>query len=671
MNSENTYSKFDLNSPEYRADIDGLRAIAVLSVIFFHFFPGFLHGGYIGVDIFFVISGFLISQILFKNFEVDKFSLSTFYARRIKRILPALTIVLLITMAVGWFLLLTDEYRELAKHVASGSGFISNLILWGESGYFDQQAASKPLLHLWSLGIEEQFYLLWPIVLWIAYRFKKSFSLIIVILGAASFLLNAYLVNVDLVADFYSPFARAWELLVGAFLAYLYFSRKICFVVTPRYSYFLSVVGIFFIAFSILLFEKSSKFPGWLALLPTVGTGLVIAAGSKNRINKYLLAHPMLVWVGLISYPLYLWHWPIYSYYKILNLDLSVSNDRLLKIFLIAICLVLAYLTYKFVEQPIRHRKSFKIPIYLLLTNFIVGIFGLCIFLFAQERFTKIIVEPKEAHVLFGKYPNGPTHNEYCDKRFPSFKEYSVCLLSKDSEPDILLLGDSHSQQYYSSLAGQIKNLVVMNVGEWNCLPFSSLAETLDSPCRIKLNHVLNFISTSKSIKTVIVSGYYSALASGGFQYSKDLSWRRAKELNEANSREFQMRMKEVLRSILLADKSIIFMQDIPDLNFDIKNCAVIKGSLFRRFPESGITDCRYSRSEFEEKIFPYDDLITSSLKDMASVYYFETRSIFCNSQFCDAFKNSEPLYFDSDHLSAYGAHKVTQRLLMSYPFLR
>lgn len=671
MSSENRPSKFDLNHPKYRADIDGLRAIAVLSVIFFHFFPGFLHGGYIGVDIFFVISGFLISQILFKNFELGAFSLSIFYARRIRRILPALTIVLLITMAIGWFLLLTDEYTALAKHVAAGSGFISNLILWSESGYFDQQSASKPLLHLWSLGIEEQFYLMWPIVLWVVNRFKKSFGLIIIILGSASFLLNAYAVNVDLVADFYSPFTRAWELLVGAFLAYLYFSRKKYFTVVTKYSYFLSIVGIFFISYSILALEKSSRFPGWLALLPTVGTGLVIAAGSKNLINKYLLANPMLVWLGLISYPLYLWHWPIYSYYKILNLDLSVSNDRLLKIFLIAICLVFAYLTYKFVEQPIRHRKSFKIPIYLLLTNFIIGIFGLSIFLFAKEGFTKITVVPKEAHILFGKYPNGPTHNEYCDKKYPSFKNYSVCLLSKDSEPDILLLGDSHSQQYYSSLASQIKNLVVMNVGEWNCLPFSSLAEKIDSPCRIKLNHVLDFISTSKSIKTVIVSGYYSALASGGFQYSKDSSWRQAKELNEVNSREFQIRMKEVLDSILLSDKSIIFMQDIPDLNFDIKNCAVIEGSLFRRFPESGITDCRYSRSKFEEKISPYDELITSSLKDMPSIYYFETRPIFCNSQSCDAFKNSAPLYFDSDHLSAYGSREVTQRLFKSYPFLR
>ncbi|MEG0759408.1 MAG: acyltransferase, partial [Raoultibacter sp.] len=186
-----TASSNKLSHPKYRPDIDGLRAVAVLSVVVFHAFPDFIQGGFIGVDVFFVISGFLISTIIFENLEKDTFSFSEFYARRIKRIFPALLFVIVASYVFGWFTLFAEEYKQLGKHIAAGAGFISNFVLWNESGYFDISAEYKPLLHLWSLGIEEQFYIIWPFVLWLAW--KKKFNLLTI---SITFLVLSFLLNI-------------------------------------------------------------------------------------------------------------------------------------------------------------------------------------------------------------------------------------------------------------------------------------------------------------------------------------------------------------------------------------------------------------------------------------------------------------------------------------------
>lgn len=181
-----------LTHPKYRPDIDGLRAIAILSVIGFHAFPFLVQGGFIGVDIFFVISGFLISTIIFGSLERGNFSFVEFYIRRINRIFPALLLVLITCFAFGWFVLLSDEYKQLGKHIAGGAGFISNFIFWNESGYFDNVAEAKPLLHLWSLGVEEQFYIIWPLLLWLAWKRHLNLLSIAIIVAVISFALNIY-----------------------------------------------------------------------------------------------------------------------------------------------------------------------------------------------------------------------------------------------------------------------------------------------------------------------------------------------------------------------------------------------------------------------------------------------------------------------------------------------
>ncbi len=306
-----------LTHPNYRSDIDGLRAIAVLSVVGFHAFPSWVKGGFIGVDMFFVISGFLISTIIFGSLDRNNFSFIEFYSRRIKRIFPALILVLLSSYVLGWFQLLADEYMQLGKHIAGGSGFVSNFILWSESGYFDNAAESKPMLHLWSLGIEEQFYIVWPFLLWLAWKQRLNLLTITIAIGLISFALNIVTVNTDVVAAFYSPQTRFWELMLGSFLAYITLYKE--WRVKASVGNIQSLFGAALVAGGLLLVNKEQAFPGWWAVLPTTGVALIIASGSNAWLNRAILSNRLLVWFGLISFPLYLWHWPLLSFVRIVE----------------------------------------------------------------------------------------------------------------------------------------------------------------------------------------------------------------------------------------------------------------------------------------------------------------------------------------------------------------
>jgi peptidoglycan/LPS O-acetylase OafA/YrhL len=341
--------------PDYRADIDGLRAIAVLSVIGYHAFPRTVPGGFTGVDVFFVISGFLISGLIYHDLQRGRFGFKRFYARRFRRIFPALIVVLLGCLAYGWFALAPDEYRELGKQAAAGAGFSSNLLQWSQSGYFDQKATAKPLLHLWSLGVEEQFYFAWPIIIVMAYGRSRRLLAVCCGLLAVSFIVCAMLTQSSPSAAFYLPVTRFWELLLGAILAYYSTLQPDAQAMNrnparaPREP--LAWSGLLLIATAFFLIDKDRAFPGWWALLPTLGTAMVIAA-PRAWVNRSILSSRPLVYIGLISYPLYLWHWVLLTFTRIANdADEPPKSWRLLAI---AASALLAWLTYVLVEKPIR-----------------------------------------------------------------------------------------------------------------------------------------------------------------------------------------------------------------------------------------------------------------------------------------------------------------------------
>jgi peptidoglycan/LPS O-acetylase OafA/YrhL len=324
-----------LSSPSdrYRPDIDGLRAVAVMLVVLYHAFPQAMRGGFVGVDIFFVISGFLITGIIARELDQRRFSLLGFYNRRIRRIFPALIVVLSAVLVLGFLWMLPAAYAQLSADVFASAAFVANFALLLQSGYFDVEAAKKPLLHLWSLGIEEQFYLFWPLILMLA-------------IGIASFALNVALIGENPVATFYLPFTRAWELLAGATLA-CGWSR---IGQTEMASNLRAGIGIALVAVAAAILDTNRAFPGWWAVLPVLGGTLLLSAPQAWGC-RHVLANPATVWVGLISYPLYLWHWPLLVFFALIKFAPLTLLERGL---IVGLSIALAWATYRFVEIPFR-----------------------------------------------------------------------------------------------------------------------------------------------------------------------------------------------------------------------------------------------------------------------------------------------------------------------------
>jgi peptidoglycan/LPS O-acetylase OafA/YrhL len=475
-----------IRGAHYRPDIDGLRAVAVLSVVTFHAFPNLLRSGFVGVDVFFVISGFLITSIILDGLASGTFSFAAFYARRIKRIFPALALVLTASLVAGALLLLPDDFRLLGKHVAAGAGFVSNFALWQESNYFDVAADTKVLLHLWSLGIEEQFYLLWPALIWIAWRLRLNLFTLFVAVFAASLIYSIKATPSNPVAAFYSPAARFWELSTGSILAYLRLASPraaawiensvatiIASVIFERdsvdhkkiYRDFISVAGIALICASVLVITRRQEFPGWWALMPVFGSYLVVLAGPGALINRLLLSNPVMVWIGLISYPLYLWHWPLLTFARIYYG--ALPPPQIVLALLVAAAVVLAWLTYQFVEIPIRFglRRAWAVP-GLATAMVVVGAIGVVDVL--KEGFPDRISDQDKREYAAYFYGGSPLIqaeakdimqnrcNFYAwDSPVPTLaprKAIDPSCYMRHSDKSVLIIGDSNAADLYYGL---------------------------------------------------------------------------------------------------------------------------------------------------------------------------------------------------------------------------
>jgi peptidoglycan/LPS O-acetylase OafA/YrhL len=425
----------------HRPDIDGLRAVAILSVLGYHANSNWLPGGFVGVDIFFVISGYLISGIIFRGLDRGTFSFSDFYSRRVKRIFPALLIVLVVVTVFGWVSLYSDEYQSLGKHVAAGAGFVSNIVLWKEAGYFDPAGDLKPLLHLWSLGIEEQFYLLWPPLFYFVWKRRINPLLAISAIALGSFALNAYWIRDHEIRTFYLPATRCWELALGGILAYVQMRRS-SVAGSPLSRNVQAAIGALLLVAAIEGLTKFQQFPGWRALLPTLGSFLLIAAGPDAWVNRRLLANRVMVFFGLISYPLYLWHWPLLSFQRIIG-SRELPTERLLAT--LAVAVMLAWLTYRFIERPIRSGDWRLRPALTLAMGItLIGATGCLIF--AQD------LRPRSAgyrldRIIAASAPNtfsfpGPHLKQLSNDETPIMGQ-------GEGRPKVLFIGDSEVEQYY------------------------------------------------------------------------------------------------------------------------------------------------------------------------------------------------------------------------------
>ena len=423
----------------YRADIDGLRALAVIVVILFHAFPNIFGSGFIGVDIFFVISGYLISSFILKNLFANSFNFASFYSRRVNRIFPALLFILITLLCLSWYYLIPDDFSKVSKHVFGSSIFLSNIVYLSEAGYFDDAADQKPLLHLWSLAIEEQFYIIWPITLALAFRFRLEVVKLIIFALLFSFALNIYRASYDTNFAFFSLQTRAWELLLGAFIAYIDVRFNPSAIPINRYvSNAVSFTGAALIVAGLVLITKDVRFPGWWALLPTIGAACMIAAGPLAFINRHLLALPPLRAIGLISYPLYLWHWVLLSFMAVL---LNHPLDMWMKLSLVGASIGLACLTYFAIERPIRQRfNNGKTTLILLVLMVCLGAIGL----YGYKQHGRL-GQTQQAILInnTGIYP--------CKDKFDARQ---LCVFGNpDSTEVIFIYGDSHAEHLTAALA--------------------------------------------------------------------------------------------------------------------------------------------------------------------------------------------------------------------------
>jgi peptidoglycan/LPS O-acetylase OafA/YrhL len=645
-----------LSQPKYRPDIDGLRAVAVLAVIFFHAFPNLLQGGFIGVDIFFVISGFLISTIIFENLMKNTFSFAEFYARRIKRIFPSLIIILIAIFGFGWMILFAKEYEQLGKHIAGGAGFISNFILLHEEGYFNNAAETKPLLHLWSLGIEEQFYIIWPLLIWMAWRLRLNLYALIIFVGLVSFGLNITWIEKDAVNTFYSPQSRFWELLAGSLLALLTCNQKI--TIKKNWSNFLSFGGTLCIILGFLLIDKKSSFPGTWAVLPVFGAVFLIMSGANAWINKNILSNRILIWFGLISFPLYLWHWPLLSFMRILK---GQEPSLIVRLAAVLLSILLAWISYKFIEQPIRHGPSTKSKILTLVSLMVfIGIVGYTTMINKGFGFRHKDIKKNvdQLNYFFPNSDNCKKLRPYVPNCYESPRKYSQT---------VLLMGDSHMAVLTSGFKELFEEsrlkFNVLAVGESSCSYFLNTERIFPNGsikgCKKIFTNIINEAVKRPDIKYVIIAGRhaerFSGTGFGSIEKNKIGTYRYQTDgkVSRTNEEAFELGFQDTLNELNKANKKIIFVHHLPELGFYPRSC-------LRKPPKFLQNKCKISREVVNKRLNPYKKVVTRIARHYPDLIQIDPINQVCDKKACFPFnKDGELIYRDDNHISKIGARNL------------
>ncbi len=635
-----------LSHPKYRPDIDGLRAVAVLSVLAFHAFPDWVPAGFMGVDIFFVISGYLISSIIFENLDHGSFSFGTFYGRRVKRIFPALAVVLLSVLVFGWFGLLADEFKQLGKHAAAGAGFVSNFFFWQESGYFDNAAETKPLLHLWSLAIEEQFYIFWPLVVWLTWKrnWKGKAVFLTACIGilAASFAINLYMVRLSPTATFYSPAPRTWELLVGVLLAYLR-ARPLAWQPTERQLHVASTLGLLLLAVGFYKIDKNRPYPSTWTLLPELGAFCLIFAGPAAWFNRLFLSNKLMVWVGLISFPLYLWHWPLLSLAHIVE---SERPAALFRAVALALSVLLAWLTYRFIEKPIRTGSHDRLKVAgLSATIAILGVLGMVVYFnngFPERAAAKVASMNVWDNYAFAGTCNKLTHGKDQD-------DWCNTGNAPDKPPTHILVGDSVGNAFSPMLQAYSQQesrntpaspFIFQQFGRGACPSLLGIGPT---HCQDITNKAAAFVKNTPSVHTVIMAANWPLYFHGS-------DW----DVKSAiNGEQFKTAFEKTLAYYQgLGKRVVVFLA--PPVGANPKACVV------RPLRLSQKNSCELTRTDANNNDADYRAYMLPYLKSK-QVDFFDPFTSMCDSQQCKTTDGERIYYLDHEHFSLFGGQFLAQ----------
>jgi peptidoglycan/LPS O-acetylase OafA/YrhL len=623
----------NVQSLHYRADIDGLRAIAVLSVLAYHLRMGLFPGGFVGVDIFFVISGYLISAIILKDISAGKFSIAGFYERRVRRIFPALIAMLLGASLLAYLFFLPAELMGFAKSLLAALFSVSNIYFWRHSGYFSAPVETMPLVHTWSLAVEEQFYVFLPVFLALAHRFfPRKIRLSVILIAALSFAVSAVGAFRNPTATFYLAHTRAWELMLGVLISLEAFPA----ISRPRLRNLVAAAGLGLICLAVFAYSPATPFPGIAALAPCVGTAMVIAAGRTGTsvVGRILSLRPM-AFVGLISYSLYLWHWPIIVFQGMESSPVSGVSVRMAKLITIVVSIAIATLSWKFVESPFRAGRLriprvalFKVAAAAAAAVAAVGITAILCKGFPSRYPSNAIQVASYLDYDSAKYfrdgscfiSSGYKYGDY---------NISECLRDDPLKKNYLLLGDSHAAHLWYGLSTSLRGVNVLQATASGCKP------TLDQPllaaatCKQMMSYIYKEYLPNHHVDRLLIAARWQQ--EDLLPLSRSLDW-----------------MKEHGISVAIFG---------PMVQYDMALPRLLAFSM-RRNDRTIPDEHRVNQNGLDDSL--------SQLAQTKDVEYFSFYRSLCGPLSCQEFAlNGVPLQFDYGHLTKEGSVLVAQKMIV------
>ncbi|MEK4033754.1 acyltransferase family protein [Methylocystis sp. IM3] len=657
----------------YRAEIDGLRAIAVVPVVFFHAGFDLFRGGFVGVDVFFVISGYLITTIICSEMAEGTFSFARFYERRARRILPALVLVMAACILFGWFWMLPREFDELSKSVAAASLFVSNFFFWSQSGYFDTASELKPLLHTWSLAIEEQFYILFPLALLATWKYGRA--AVISAIGVCfvlSLALCQHESRIDPFFDFYLAPTRVWELAAGALASFVSMKRR------PALDSVLSILGLGLILAAVFLFGKTTPFPSLYALVPVIGAGLVLVFAVKGTPGARILSHPLPVGIGLVSYSLYLWHQPVLAFARLRLQAVPTATESLL---LLALTAALAVLTWRYVETPFRDIRRFSRRA--IFAN--AGLAALSLLAFAAVT--------AATGGLPGRYsPEMAALASELDYRVPRASECfgdvltfvppeKSCLYNEGRGRRVVIWGDSHSAALANDLAEQLNDarVALQQFSFSGCPPILGVhfAEIERQLCPEYNRLVFDYLKRHEELKDIILVarwpvyfdgfGYDNGeggVKEGGKKFLLALPASKGLDYYEDSGRVATVGaiFRESIETLLAMGRNVTLVYPLPEAGRDVAPY-VARSRLY-----GATSDAPFSVSYafFRERTAAVVEQL-DMLGENPALLRVRPAELFCNgpvSGRCILERDGLPLFADDNHVNKHGATLVARQIV-------
>jgi len=640
-----------LKQLEYKEHIDALRGIAVLLVVSFHTFDEIMPGGFIGVDVFFVISGYLITTIILASIENDELSLKEFYSKRIRRLFPALLTVLIFSLLVGWLILTPDELKQLGKHVSKSSVFWLNFRLISEAGYFDVESHYKPLLHLWTLSVEEQYYLVWPLVLLVIIKMNVSPSRLFATVIIVSMAANLFFVNGYAIETYFHTATRFWQLACGSLLASYWFNRCM------GSSNVLFFIGLLIIAFGAILIDQGMAYPGYWGILPVLGAVLVIYSNVKLKTYFGLSK------IGLISYPLYLWHWVLISF---LYIYIGREPNKVMLFGVTMVAFLLAYLTYRYIE---RYREK-KVTTLLLLCMVFTGLAGA--YVSGHEGL------PERGHLTHYmgssiQFTRTPAKDESClsysEQSLYEKLKFDYCRASAlDRTKLVAIIGDSHAHVLYPGIkkVAAEEGYGVIMLANSSCPPLIGFVwgrnEKEVALCKYKIKQIMQVLENDTRIEKVILATrgpvYINGEVKGVFTGKTVDDSLRAINAKYVHKLTYKLYFSSLSNTFRILEKlghvkESYYMLENPELDF------LPKEVIPRPFDYFGVSANRKTMEKdlYLKRMSVYRLGVKKLRVDKLSV--LDPLEAMCDKKLCYSFKEGGSLYADDDHFSVLGSEYI------------